>query len=179
MSSFITQHNSTDVTSFEGAFNWHADCRNVHQSCCHELNVHFSTISRLQRTFQRNCLFLFLFLFIVRIYLPTAANEWEASHIQRKSFTFALQNKVDNDNDRDWGLNLVRRLFSHPIVLLRKTRLTNIFFLCSHFLKHYFFKMSRCLFSGLLQMFKIGENNWNVTFWKFSEHSETCRNSNI
>ncbi len=32
--SFITQHNATDVASFEGAWNWHADCRNVHQSCC-------------------------------------------------------------------------------------------------------------------------------------------------
>ncbi len=34
MSSFITQHNATDVVSFEGACNWHADCRNVHQNCC-------------------------------------------------------------------------------------------------------------------------------------------------
>ncbi len=34
MCSFITQHNSTDVACFEGACNWHADCRNVHQSCC-------------------------------------------------------------------------------------------------------------------------------------------------
>ena len=34
MCSFITQHNATDVASFEGACNWHADCRNVHQSCC-------------------------------------------------------------------------------------------------------------------------------------------------
>ena len=30
--SFVTQHNATDVSSFEGACNWHADCRNVHQS---------------------------------------------------------------------------------------------------------------------------------------------------
>ncbi len=52
MCSFITQHNATDVASFEGACNWHADCRNVHQSCCRELNVHFSTISRLQRRFR-------------------------------------------------------------------------------------------------------------------------------
>ncbi len=52
MCSFITQHNATDVTSFEGACNCHADCRNVHQSCCRELNVHFSTISRLQRRFR-------------------------------------------------------------------------------------------------------------------------------
>ncbi len=34
MCSFITQHNATYVASFEGACNWHADCRNVHQSCC-------------------------------------------------------------------------------------------------------------------------------------------------
>ncbi len=34
MCSFITQHNATDFASFEGACNWHADCRNVHQSCC-------------------------------------------------------------------------------------------------------------------------------------------------
>ncbi len=32
MCSFITQHNATDVASFEGACNWHADCRNFHQS---------------------------------------------------------------------------------------------------------------------------------------------------
>ncbi len=31
MCSFITQHNATDVTGFEGACNWHADCRNVHR----------------------------------------------------------------------------------------------------------------------------------------------------
>uniref|UniRef100_A0A8C1L1V9 Transposase n=1 Tax=Cyprinus carpio TaxID=7962 RepID=A0A8C1L1V9_CYPCA len=49
--SFITQHNATDVASFEGACIWHADCRNVHQCCCRELNVLFSTISRLQRCF--------------------------------------------------------------------------------------------------------------------------------
>ncbi len=34
MCSFITQHNATGVTSFQGACNWHADCRNVHQSYC-------------------------------------------------------------------------------------------------------------------------------------------------
>ncbi len=49
MCSFSTQHNATDVASFEGACNWHADCRNVHQSCCRKLNVHFSTISCIQR----------------------------------------------------------------------------------------------------------------------------------
>ncbi len=52
MCSFITEHNATDVASFGGAFNWHADCRNVHQSCCLELNGHFSTISHLQRRFR-------------------------------------------------------------------------------------------------------------------------------
>ncbi len=50
--SFITQHNATDVASYEGACNWHADWRNVHHSCCRELNVHFSTISRLQICFR-------------------------------------------------------------------------------------------------------------------------------
>ena len=33
MCSFVTQHNATDVSSFEGVCNWHAGCRNVHQSC--------------------------------------------------------------------------------------------------------------------------------------------------
>ena len=33
MCSCVTQHNATDVSSFEGVCNWHADCRNVHQSC--------------------------------------------------------------------------------------------------------------------------------------------------
>ncbi len=34
MCSFITQHNATDVTSFEGGCTWHADRRNFHQRCC-------------------------------------------------------------------------------------------------------------------------------------------------
>ncbi len=34
MCSFITQHNTTDDASFEGACNWYTDWRNVHQSCC-------------------------------------------------------------------------------------------------------------------------------------------------
>ena len=33
MCNFVTPHNATAVSSFEGACNWHADCRNVHQSC--------------------------------------------------------------------------------------------------------------------------------------------------
>ena len=33
MCSFVKQHNATAVSSFEGACNWHADCRNVPQSC--------------------------------------------------------------------------------------------------------------------------------------------------
>ncbi len=52
MCSFITQHNATDVLSFEGACNWHSDCRNVHQSCCPWTECSFSTISRLQRRFR-------------------------------------------------------------------------------------------------------------------------------
>ncbi|KAK6305023.1 hypothetical protein J4Q44_G00238030 [Coregonus suidteri] len=50
MCSFVTQHNATDVSSFERACNLHADCRNGHQSCC--FNVNFSTISRLQSHFR-------------------------------------------------------------------------------------------------------------------------------
>ena len=49
MCSFVTQ--STDVSCFEGACNCHADCRNVHQSCC-QIIVNFSTISRLLRLFR-------------------------------------------------------------------------------------------------------------------------------
>ncbi len=52
MCNFFTQHNATDVASFEGACNWHADCNNVPQICCRELNVNFSTISHLQRSFR-------------------------------------------------------------------------------------------------------------------------------
>ena len=37
MCSFVTQHNATDVSSFQGECNWHADCRNVHQSCCQRI----------------------------------------------------------------------------------------------------------------------------------------------
>ncbi len=39
MCSFITQHNTTVVASFEGACNWHVDCRNVHQSFPHLKSV--------------------------------------------------------------------------------------------------------------------------------------------
>ncbi len=41
-----------DVANFEGACNWNADCRIVHQSYCRKLNVTFSTISLLQRRFR-------------------------------------------------------------------------------------------------------------------------------
>ena len=34
MNSFATQYNAADIASFEGACNWHADCRNVHQRGC-------------------------------------------------------------------------------------------------------------------------------------------------
>jgi hypothetical protein len=30
---FVTQHNTTDLSHFERACNWNADCRNVYQSC--------------------------------------------------------------------------------------------------------------------------------------------------
>ncbi len=56
MCSFITQHNATDVTSFEGACNWNAECRNVHQSCCPWIGCsilyHKSSPKAFQRTWQ-------------------------------------------------------------------------------------------------------------------------------
>ena len=36
MCSFVTQHNATDASSW-GACHRHADCRNVHQSCCQRI----------------------------------------------------------------------------------------------------------------------------------------------
>uniref|UniRef100_A0A8C7RW49 Calsyntenin-1 n=1 Tax=Oncorhynchus mykiss TaxID=8022 RepID=A0A8C7RW49_ONCMY len=33
----LSQHNATNVSSFEGACNWHTDCINVHQSCCQRI----------------------------------------------------------------------------------------------------------------------------------------------
>ncbi|ROL55109.1 Transposable element Tcb2 transposase [Anabarilius grahami] len=51
MCSFITQHNATDVASFEGACIWHAAGMST-RAVAHEFNVHFSTISRLQRHFR-------------------------------------------------------------------------------------------------------------------------------
>ncbi len=56
MCSFITQHNATDVASFEGACNRHADCRNVHQSSCpsieHSFLYHKPSPKVLQRIWQ-------------------------------------------------------------------------------------------------------------------------------
>jgi hypothetical protein len=37
MCSFVTQNNATNVSRFEGACYWHADYRNVHQSCCQRI----------------------------------------------------------------------------------------------------------------------------------------------
>ncbi len=53
MCSFITQHNATDVESFEGACNWHADCRNVHQSCCPKIEWSFLYHKPSPKAFQR------------------------------------------------------------------------------------------------------------------------------
>ncbi len=50
---FITQHNATDVASFEGACNWHADCRNVHQSCCPWIECSFLYHKPSPKVFQR------------------------------------------------------------------------------------------------------------------------------
>ncbi len=56
MCSFITQHNATDVASFEGACNSHADCRNVHQSSSpsieHSFLYHKPSPKVLQRIWQ-------------------------------------------------------------------------------------------------------------------------------
>ncbi|ROI47935.1 Transposable element Tc1 transposase [Anabarilius grahami] len=51
MCSFITQHNATDVASFEGACNWLTAGMST-RAVARELNVHFYTISRLQRHFR-------------------------------------------------------------------------------------------------------------------------------
>ncbi len=53
MCSFITQHNATDVASFEGACNWHADCRNVLQSCCPLIECSFVYHKLSPNAFQR------------------------------------------------------------------------------------------------------------------------------
>jgi len=58
MCSFITQHNTTDVASFEGACNWHADCRNVHQSCCPWIECSFLYHKPSPKAFQRICHFI-------------------------------------------------------------------------------------------------------------------------
>ncbi len=54
MCSLITQHNATDVTSFEGACNWHAECRNVHQSCCPWIKCSFLYHKPSPKAFQRS-----------------------------------------------------------------------------------------------------------------------------
>ncbi len=51
--SFITQHNATDVAGFEGACNWHADCRNVHQSFCPWIECSFLYHKPSPKAFQR------------------------------------------------------------------------------------------------------------------------------
>ncbi len=53
MCSFITQHNATDVASFEGACNWHVDCRNVHQSCYPWIECSFLYHKPSPKVFQR------------------------------------------------------------------------------------------------------------------------------
>ncbi len=53
MCSFITQHNATYVASFEGAWNWHADCRDVHQSCCLWIECSFIYHEPSPKAFQR------------------------------------------------------------------------------------------------------------------------------
>ncbi len=53
MCSFITQHNAIDVASFERACNWHADCRNAHQSCCPWIECSFLYHKPSPKAFQR------------------------------------------------------------------------------------------------------------------------------
>ncbi len=53
MCSFITQHNATNVTSFEGVCNWHSDSRNVHQSCCSWIESSFLYHKPSPKAFQR------------------------------------------------------------------------------------------------------------------------------
>ncbi len=53
MCSFITQYNATDVASFEGACNWYADCRNVHQSCWPWIECSFLYHKPSPKAFQR------------------------------------------------------------------------------------------------------------------------------
>ncbi len=50
---FITRHNATDVASFEGACNWHNDCRNVHLSCCPWIKCAFLYHKPTPKAFQR------------------------------------------------------------------------------------------------------------------------------
>ncbi len=69
MCSFITQHNATDVASFEGVFNWHVDCRNVHQSCCPWIECSFlyhkPSPKAFQRIWQNKLLMCFFFVFFL------------------------------------------------------------------------------------------------------------------
>ncbi len=58
MCSFITQHNATDVASFEGACNWHVDCRNVHHSCCPWIECSFLYHKSSPKVFQRICQYI-------------------------------------------------------------------------------------------------------------------------
>ncbi len=51
--SFITQHNATDVVRFEGACNWHADCRSVHPSGCRWIECSFLYHKPSSKPFQR------------------------------------------------------------------------------------------------------------------------------
>ncbi len=52
---FITQLNATDVASFVRACNWHADCKNVHQSCCPWIECSFLYHKPSPKAFQRIC----------------------------------------------------------------------------------------------------------------------------
>jgi hypothetical protein len=57
MCGFVIQHNATDVSSFEGACNWHAYCKNAHQSCCQRISCSFGSTSNWPLN-RRQCVYL-------------------------------------------------------------------------------------------------------------------------
>ena len=44
-------HTTLQMSQIEGARNWHADCRNVHQSCCQRIECSFLYHKRRFREF--------------------------------------------------------------------------------------------------------------------------------
>ncbi len=84
MCSFITQHNATDVASFEGACNWHADCRNVHQSCCPWIECSFLYHKPSPKAFQR----------IWQYIQPASQPQTTCNHTSRTSTSSIFTSKI-------------------------------------------------------------------------------------